>query len=128
MHTLSHFQAKKTYTYTHILIHAYIHVEREEKCGLFQRNKKANFFLFEKAFVSLSIPSCSCLHPENKRNCSFMMAPLVSLLHWMVEFGREKKREKEAKAPQERHACLCVVPFCMFFNLSHSLPFCFCHV
>lgn len=76
--------------------------------------------------LSLSISSCSCLHPEPKKETVvswwhlwFLFFIEGSNLVWEKKSGERERGE--ARAPQERHACLCVVPFCMFFNLSHSV-------
>ena len=112
MHTLSHFQAKKQlYIHTYTL---YTYREREEKCGIFQRNKrKESFFCLSlKTFLFAS---------GNKRkkllfhDGSFGFSSSLKGRIWS-EKGRE--REREARGPQERHACLCEVPLI-------SLLFCF---
>ena len=81
--------------------------EREEKCGLFQRNKKGNlfFFLFFSQLLLLV-----CIGKQKKETVGTF--GFSSSLKGRI--CSEKRREREIRGkepPQERHACLCVVPF-----------------
>ena len=85
-------------------------MERERtKCGLFQRNRKGNlfFFLFFSQLLMLV-----CIRKQKKETVGTFGFSSSLKGRICSEKIRERERERRGKEPpQERHACLCVVPF-----------------
>ena len=115
MHTLSHFQAKKQlYIHTYTL---YTYIEREEKCGIFQRNKR------KESFFCLSLKTFLFASGNKRKKLLFHDGSFGFSSSLKGRIWSEKGRERERGKRPTRETCLSV---CSPFNLSSVLFFVMC--
>ena len=109
MHTLSHFQAKKKNNCTNT--HGYIHLEREEKYGLFLEKLKGNFIYLLK-LLSFSLSSFLFLFASRKQKNETVLLHdgtfgFSSSLKGRVLSEKGIERER-GKSPTKRDMLVCV--------------------